>query len=94
MAIRITKIFLGMDWHPSKNILTTVGDEIRIFDTSGKQLDIFKHRQQQAGLLTVKWHPSGEFFVTGDYGHPKEGIPVLLQFWQPDGKLYQRMEWK
>lgn len=85
------KDFLGIDWHPSKNILTTVGDEIRIFDTSGKQLNIFKHRRQQAGLLTVKWHPSGEFFVTGDYGHPNEGIPTLLQFWQADGKLIK--EW-
>ena len=85
------KDFLGMDWHPTKNILTTVGDEIRIFDTSGKQLNVFKHREQRAGLLTVKWHPSGDFFVTGDYGHPKEGIPTLLQFWQPDGKLIK--EW-
>ena len=57
-----TKDFLGMDWHPSKNIFTTVGDEIRIFDTSGTQLNVFKHRQQRAGLLTVKWHPSGNFF--------------------------------
>src|SRR6185503_8768478 len=86
------KDFLGLDWHPSKNILTTVGDEIRIFDTSGKQLNVFKHRQQRAGLLTVKWHPSGDFFVTGDYGHANEGIPTLLQFWQPDGKLIK--EWK
>ncbi|HEX7847651.1 MAG TPA: hypothetical protein VF476_17745 [Chitinophagaceae bacterium] len=86
-----TKDFLGMDWHPSKNILVTVGDEIRVFDTSGQQLNSFRHRKQQAGLLTVKWHPSGDFFVTGDYGHPKEGIPVLLQYWQTDGKLIR--EW-
>ena len=85
------KDFLGMDWHPSKNILTTVGDEIRIFDTTGQQINVFKHRPQRAGLLTVKWHPSGNFFVTGDYGHPNEGIPTLLQFWQPDGKLIK--EW-
>jgi len=85
------KDFLGLDWHPSKNILTTVGDEIRIFDTSGKQLNVFKHREQRAGLLTVKWHPSGDFFVTGDYGHINEAIPTLLQFWQPDGKLLR--EW-
>jgi WD40 repeat protein len=39
----------------------------------------------------VKWHPSGDFFVTGDYGHPKEGIPVLLQFWKSDGTLIR--EW-
>ena len=81
------KDFLGVDWHPSKNILTTVGDEIRIFDTSGNQLNVFKHREKQAGLLTVKWHPSGNFFVTGDYGHANEGIPTLLQFWNMDGKL-------
>lgn len=85
------KDFLGIDWHPSKNILTTVGDEIRIFDTSGTQLIVFQHREQQAGLLTVKWHPSGQFFVTGDYGHPGEGKPTLLQFWQTDGKLIN--EW-
>jgi WD40 repeat protein len=85
------KDFLGVDWHPSKNILTTVGDEIRIFDTSGKQLIVFKHRVQQAGLLTVKWHPSGDFFVTGDCGHPDEGKLTLLQFWQTDGKLMK--EW-
>ena len=85
------KDFLGVDWHPSKNILTTVGDEIRIFDTSGHQLNVFKHREKQAGLLTVKWHPSGDFFVTGDYGHPNEGTPTLLQFWTMDGKLIQ--EW-
>ena len=81
------KDFLGMDWHPFKNVFTTVGDEIRIFDTSGKQLNVFKHREQRAGLLTVKWHPSGDFFVTGDYGHVNEGIPTLLQFWLPSGEL-------
>jgi WD40 repeat protein len=85
------KDFLGVDWHPSKNILVTVGDEIRIFDTTGKQLNVFLHRNKRAGILTVKWHPSGEFFVTGDYGHPNEGIPTLLQFWQMDGKLIK--EW-
>lgn len=85
------KDFLGMDWHPSKNIFTTVGDEIRIFDTSGRELNVFQHRSQRAGLLTVKWHPSGDFFVTGDYGHPNEGIPTLLQFWNADGKLIK--EW-
>ncbi|HET6994378.1 MAG TPA: WD40 repeat domain-containing protein, partial [Chitinophagaceae bacterium] len=83
--------FLGIDWHPSKNILVTVGDEIRVFDTSGTQLNMFRHREKQAGILTIKWHPSGEFFVTGDYGHADEGIPTLLQFWKQDGTLLR--EW-
>ena len=82
-----TKDFLGLDWHPEQSKLVTVGDEIRVFDTSGKQWNVFKHREQRAGLLTIKWHPSGEFFVTGDYGHVNEGIPTLLQFWKPDGTL-------
>lgn len=88
---RDSKDFLGLDWHPSRNILVTVGDEIRIYDTTGKQLNNFRHREKQAGILTVKWHPSGEFFVTGDYGHADEGIPTLLQFWKMDGKLIR--EW-
>jgi WD40 repeat protein len=85
------KDFLALDWHPSKNILVTVGDEIRIYDTSGHQLNMFPHRKQLAGILTVKWHPSGDFFVTGDYGHPAEGVKTLLQFWKPDGTLIK--EW-
>jgi WD40 repeat protein len=88
---RDSKSFLGLDWHPSKDILVTVGDEIRIYDTSGNQLLMKKHREQFAGLLTAKWHPSGEFFVTGDYGHPKEGVDVYLQFWKPDGALMRTM---
>lgn len=88
---RDSKSFLGLDWHPSKNILVTVGDEIRMYDTSGNQLLMKKHREQPAGLLTVKWHPSGDFFVTGDYGHPKEGVDVYLQFWKPDGSLIRTM---
>jgi WD40 repeat protein len=40
----------------------------------------------------VKWHPSGEYFVTGDYGHSNEGIPTLLQFWKADGKLIRQWD--
>jgi WD40 repeat protein len=89
---RDSKSFLGLDWHPSKNILVTVGDEIRIYDTTGNELKMFPHREQRAGILTVKWHPSGEFFVTGDYGHPNEGIDNYLQFWKTDGSLIRTMK--
>lgn len=84
--------FLGLDWHPSKDMFVTVGDEIRIYDTSGKELKLIRHRKQQAGILTVKWHPAGEFFVTGDYGHPGEGIDNYLQFWKADGSLIRTMK--
>jgi len=83
--------YLAVDWHPTKNILVTASDEIILFDTSGKQLQFIKHRKEHAGLLTVQWHPSGEFFASGDYGHEKEGIPTLLQFWKEDGELLKTM---
>jgi WD40 repeat protein len=81
--------YLALDWHPSRNILVAASDEILIFDTSGKQLQMILHRKEPAGILTVKWHPSGTFFASGDYGHENEGIPTLLQFWDLNGKLLQ-----
>lgn len=79
--------YLAIDWHPSKNILVTSSDEIILFDTSGKQLQFIKHRKEATGILSVKWHPSGDFFASGDYGHENEGKPPLLQFWKEDGTL-------
>jgi WD40 repeat protein len=79
--------YFSVDWHPHKNILLTSSDEIILFDTTGKQLALIYHRNEQAGVLSVKWHPSGTFFSSGDYGHKNEGIPTLLQYWKPDGQL-------
>jgi WD40 repeat protein len=83
--------YLSIDWHPSKNIIVTGGDEIILLDTSGRQLNAFKVREQYTGILTVKWHPSGEFFASGDYGHEKEGKPTLLQYWKEDGTKLKEM---
>jgi WD40 repeat protein len=85
------KSYLAIDWHPSKNIIVTAGDEIILFDTSGRQLNMFRVRKEYTGILTVKWHPSGEFFASGDYGHEKEGKPTLLQFWKEDGTKLKEM---
>ncbi len=84
--------YLTIDWHPSKNILVTGSDEIILFDTSGKQLAFINHRKEHTSVLTAKWHPSGEFFATGDYGHEKEGMPTLLQFWKEDGTLVKSIK--
>jgi WD40 repeat protein len=83
--------YFSIDWHPTKDILLTGSDEIMLFDTSGKQLNMIRHRNMATGVLTVKWHPSGDFFAAGDYGHDKEGIPTLLQFWKPDGALIKEI---
>ena len=48
-------------------------------------------REQYTGILTVKWHPSGKFFASGDYGHEKEGKPTLLQYWKEDGTKHKEM---
>ncbi len=86
-----SKTYLSVDWHPKKNILLTGGDKIRIFDTSGTLLQSIKHRTEETIILTVKWHPSGTYFVTGDYGHKEEGIESLLQFWKADGKIIKSL---
>ncbi len=77
--------YFSISWHPSKNIIAVSGDDIRIMDTLGVTLKVIKHRKENTGILTIDWHPSGDFFASGDYGHEKEGIKSIIQFWKPDG---------
>ncbi len=63
----------GIDWHPTKNILTTVGSQIGIYNDNGDTLHTFQPREVEAFLLCVEWHQSGEFFAVGDYGDSKRG---------------------
>src|SRR5688572_7202693 len=72
--------------------MVTSSDEIILFDTAGNQLKLINHRKEQTGILTVRWHPSGEFFASGDYGHENEGKPTLLQFWKADGTLIKTIK--
>jgi WD40 repeat protein len=83
----IGESFLGLDWHPSENVLVATNFQINLFDTAGRKLKVMEHRNKQAIILCVKWHPSGKFFVIGDYGHNWEGekVPSLLHFWSEDG---------
>jgi WD40 repeat protein len=83
--------YLTMHWHPFKNLILTGGDDLRIWDTAGHALNIFRHRKEFTGILSVRWHPSGNFFAVGDYGHEKEGMPTVLQFWKADGTLIKSM---
>ena len=81
------KSYLAMDWSVN-NIIATGSDEVILFDTTGRQVSFIEHRKEyRTGVLTVRWHPSGDFFVTGDYGHANEGIPTTLQFRKEDGTL-------
>lgn len=85
-----TKSITALDWHPNKNILITVSDKIRFFDIEGNLLNTIKHRTEDVLMLSVAWHKSGTFFVTGDYGDEKD--KSLLQYWSEDGKLIRSID--
>ena len=85
-----TKSITAIDWHPKKNILTTVTDKIRFYDLEGNLLKSIKHRPEDVLLLSVAWHNSGDFFVTGDYGDEKD--KSLLQYWNEQGELVKSID--
>jgi len=85
-----TKTITAVDWHPKKNILITISDKIRLFDIEGNLLKSIKHRTEEVMLLSVAWHKSGSFFVTGDYGDEK--IKSLLQYWNEQGDLLKSID--
>ncbi len=85
-----TKSITAIDWHPKKNIITTITDKIRFFDIEGNLLKSIKHRQEEVMLLSIAWHNSGDFFVTGDYGDEKD--KSLLQYWSEKGELLKTID--
>lgn len=85
-----TKGITAIDWHPKKNILTTVTDQIRFLDIEGNLIKTIKHRPEEVMLLSVVWHKSGDFFVTGDYGDEKD--KSLLQYWNEQGELLKSVD--
>jgi len=85
-----SKGITAVDWHPVKNMLITVSDKIRVFDIEGNLLKTIKHRPEQVMLLSVAWHKSGAFFVTGDYGDDQD--KSLLQYWDEQGKLLKSID--
>jgi WD40 repeat protein len=80
-----SKSITSLDWHPSKDMIVTVGDKIRLFDIAGNLMKSIKHRSEDVLLLGVAWHPTGDLFVTGDYGD--EINKPWLQFWSVQGQL-------
>lgn len=76
--------------HPKKNIFITVSDKIRFFDFEGNLLKMIKHRSEDVMLLSIAWHKSGDFFVTGDYGDKKD--KSLLQYWNEKGELIKSID--
>ena len=75
----------GLDWHPTQNILTTVGSQVGIYRHSGDTIKTFQPRTKEAFLLCVEWHNSGDFFAIGDYGDLENDENKLVQFWNMEG---------
>lgn len=91
------KSLTGVAWNPAGDRIVTVGEFIILYDGKGKIIKQVRHRPGAKGmllLLCAEWHPSGEFFVTGDYGNDESGDAPALQFWSPDGTLLKTMEVK
>ena len=88
--VNLTKAITALDWHSKKNILTTVTDKIRFFDIEGNLLKSIRHRQENVMLLSISWHKTGDFFVTGDYGDEKD--KSLLQYWSETGELLKTID--
>jgi len=88
--INSTKSITAIAWHPKKNMLTTVTDKIRFLDLNGNLIKLIKHRPEDVMLLSISWHKSGDFFVTGDYGDEKD--KSLLQYWNEQGELIKSID--
>ncbi|MBA2331104.1 MAG: hypothetical protein H0V91_15985 [Flavisolibacter sp.] len=99
------KAYLSIDWHPNKNVFIATNFQINLIDTLGNFLKEMPHQNKNALILCTKWHPSGKYFVIGDYGYNEEGknVPSLLHFWSEDGKYiksitgskaeYRNLDW-
>ena len=79
------KGLLSLDWHPSQDVIVTVGERIAIYNFETDSLEQIEDRNEEVLMLSVSWNPNGKIFVTGDYGDYIERYPPLLQYWTYDG---------
>ncbi len=86
------KSVIALDWHPTENIIVTVGSRIGIYDLDMDTSIVYNPRDIEVLQLCVAWHPSGEFFVTGDYGINEQGFPPMLQYWDPKGNKIKEVK--
>ena len=88
------KSLIGLDWHPEKNLIVAVGEDISLYDVESDSLWHIEDRTEEIEtlMLCVAWHPSGTFFVTGDYGDFEYGYPPLLQYWTAEGRRIRAIE--
>ncbi len=89
---KTTKSYVAVNWHPNgKEIIAMAGSVRRYKLPSEKLVQQFKTRPEDVLLLSVEWHPSGKFFVIGDYGVPGE-YPPVLEWFDKDGNSIRASE--
>ena len=76
----------GLDWHPTEDIMVTVGSRIGVHSLMGDTLHNFTPRAVETLMLCVEWHPSGRYFAVGDYGDSAEARDKRLEFWIRGGE--------
>ena len=86
------KSIIGLDWHPTKNMIAGIGEKIILYDYNSDSIKSIEDRDKEVLMLCVDWHPNGEFFVTGDYGDFIEHHPPLLQYWTAEGERIKAIE--
>lgn len=85
------KSLIGLDWHPKKDIIVTVGELISIYEYEKDSITSIKPRKEEVLMLCVAWHPSGDLFATGDYGDFEKDYPPLVQYWTPEGQNFKNI---
>ena len=86
------KGLMDLDWHPTKNLIVTVGEKVSLYNFENDVLNNIENRNEEVLMLCVEWHPTEDFFVTGDYGDYDKNYPPLLQFWTSEGQRIKFIE--
>ncbi|MFA0961165.1 WD40 repeat domain-containing protein [Roseivirga sp. BDSF3-8] len=86
------KALTGLSWHPTKPLLAMTGSRISLYNIESEELITVQPRQHEVLMLCVDWHPSGNFFVTGDYGDKENDLPPLLQFRDEQGNKIREVQ--
>jgi WD40 repeat protein len=94
LSFTTPRSLFDIDWHPSKNLLLAVEEDIYLIDIDQDSLlATYDDGSKNKGILCCGWHASGEFFVTGDYGNETEGgKPSYLKYWSKAGTLLKRIK--
>lgn len=86
------KSITALSWHPALPKIVAVGSAVTILDLNNGKISNFTTRDFEVLLLSVAWHPSGEFLAIGDYGDFEKGYPQLVQFFKEDGTLIKSLK--